>query len=112
MSIVFVLAAFSTIYFKILSDAFLDREQYTILKKIGMNKKEVQKTVYVQVGIAFLLPAAVGIIHSFVAMRMLEELVNVRFVLQQLSAVGLFIAAMVLCYTGISRNYTKMVYGE
>ncbi|WP_232481208.1 FtsX-like permease family protein [Bacillus cereus] len=33
MSLVFMLATFSTIYFKILSDAFTDKEQYSMLKK-------------------------------------------------------------------------------
>ena len=41
MAIVFGISTFSAIYFKILSDAILDREQYKILTKIGMTKKEI-----------------------------------------------------------------------
>ncbi|MDW7614151.1 FtsX-like permease family protein [Peribacillus simplex] len=112
MSIVFMLATFSTIYFKILSDAFSDKDQYSILKKVGMSKKEVQKSVYLQVGIAFLLPVILGILHSVVAMKMLEQIMNVKFTLPILSGIGLFIIVMIVFYTSISKSYTKTVYEE
>ncbi|PEJ98845.1 ABC transporter permease [Bacillus wiedmannii] len=110
MSLVFMLATFSTIYFKILSDAFTDKEQYSMLKKIGMSKKEVQRSVYLQVGIVFLLPVIVGMIHSVVAMNMLEQIMNVRFTLPILSGIGLFVLIMLAFYIGLCKNYTKLVY--
>ncbi|MGP7816469.1 FtsX-like permease family protein [Niallia sp. 01092] len=112
VSIVFMLATFGTIYFKILSDAFTDKEQYSILKKVGMNKKEVQKSVYLQVGITFLLPVIIGIIHSIVAMNMLEQIMNVKFTLPTLFSIGVFVIIMIFFYAGISKNYTKMVYED
>lgn len=112
MSLVFILATFSTIYFKILSDAFTDREQYSMLKKIGMSKKEVQRSVYLQVGIAFLLPVIVGALHSIVAMNMLEQIMNVKFTIPILCGIGLFVLIMVAFYIGLCKNYTKLVYEE
>jgi len=38
-----------------------------------MSKEEVGKTVYIQLGIEFLLPIIIGIIHSVVAMNMKEN---------------------------------------
>ncbi|GED17911.1 FtsX-like permease family protein [Aneurinibacillus migulanus] len=112
MSIVFMLATFSTIYFKILSDALMDREQYIMLKKIGMSKKEIQKSIYLQIGVAFLFPVILGIIHSVVAINMLEEIMNVSFVLQMMYGIGLFVSIMIVFYVKISKNYTKLVYEE
>ncbi|MEY8742632.1 FtsX-like permease family protein [Bacillales bacterium AN1005] len=112
MSLVFMLATFSTIYFKILSDAFADREQYLMLKKIGMSKKEVQRSIYLQVGIAFLVPVAVGIIHSIIAMNMLEQIMNVKFLIPIILGNGLFVLVMVAFYIGLCKNYTKLVYEE
>jgi len=112
MSIVFVLATFSTIYFKMLSDAFMDKEQYTILKKVGMSREEVRKSVHLQVGIAFLLPVLLGVVHSMVAMNMLEEIMNVSFLFQMVWGISLFVLVMMAFYVGISSNYTKMVYHE
>jgi len=112
MSIVFMLATFSALYFKTLSDALLDRNQYSILKKIGMSKKDIVKAVYTQVGIVFLLPSVLGIIHSVIAMKVLEEIMNVQFLIQTLSGMGIFIVGMMFFYVIISVNYTKIVYGR
>ena len=110
MSLVFMLATLSTIYFKLLSEAFMDREQYTMLRKIGMSKEEVQKSVYVQMGIAFLLPVIIGIIHSIIAMKMLEKILNMVFTFQSLCSIGVFATIMLMFYVVISKKYTEMVY--
>ncbi|MPQ30169.1 ABC transporter permease [Clostridium estertheticum] len=112
MSIIFIISTFSTIYFKILKDAFMDKEQYKILKKIGMSKVEVKKSVYVQVGISFILPGSVGILHSIIAMKMLEQIMNFSFNTQLIIAICLYSITMILFYFFISNNYVKMVYEE
>lgn len=112
MSIVFVLATFSTLYFKIMGNAIMDRNQYTMLKNIGMSKKEVAKSVSLQISIEFIIPVIVGIFHSIAAMNMLEKIMNVTFKLQLMCGIGLFLIVIVIFYLGLSRNYTKLVYGE
>ncbi|MBX4259635.1 ABC transporter permease [Clostridium estertheticum] len=112
MSIIFIISTFSTIYFKILKDAFMDKEQYKILKKIGMSKVEVKRSVYVQVGISFILPGSVGILHSIIAMKMLEQIMNFSFNTQLIIAICLYSITMVLFYFFISNNYVRMVYEE
>ncbi|MBX4266641.1 FtsX-like permease family protein [Clostridium estertheticum] len=112
MSIIFIISTFSTIYFKILKDAFMDKEQYKILKKIGMSKVEVKGSVYVQVGISFILPGSVGILHSIIAMKMLEQIMNFSFNTQLIIAICLYSITMILFYFFISNNYVKMVYEE
>ncbi|MBX4271192.1 FtsX-like permease family protein [Clostridium estertheticum] len=112
MSIIFIISTFSTIYFKILKDAFMDKEQYKILKKIGMSKVEVKRSVYVQVGISFILPGSVGILHSIIAMKMLEQIMNFSFNTQLIIAICLYSITMILFYFFISNNYVKMVYEE
>ncbi|APH14280.1 ftsX-like permease family protein [Clostridium sporogenes] len=112
MSIIFILSTFSTIYFKILKDAFMDKEQYITLKKVGMSKEEIKKSVYVQVAISFILPCSVAILHSIIAMKMLEQVMNFSFNLQIIISLGLYSVTMVLFYIFISNNYVNMVYEE
>lgn len=112
MSIIFILSTFSTIYFKILKDAFMDKEQYKTLKKIGMSKEEIKKSVYVQVAISFILPGSLAILHSIVAMKMLEQVMNFSFNLQLIISLGLYSITMILFYIFISNNYVNMVYEE
>ncbi len=110
MSIIFILSTLSTIYFKILKDAFMDKEQYITLKKVGMSRKEIKKSVYVQVAISFILPGSTAILHSIIAMKMLEQVMNFSFNLQFIISIGLYSIIMTLFYIFISNNYVNMVY--
>ncbi len=112
MSIIFILSTFSTIYFKILKDAFMDKEQYITLKKVGMSKEEIKKSVYVQVAISFILPCSTAILHSIIAMKMLEQVMNFSFNLQLIISLGLYSITMIIFYIFISNNYVNMVYEE
>lgn len=112
MAIVFIIATFSTIYFKILSDAILDREQYKILIKIGMSSDEIKKCIYSQVGIAFILPILIGIMHSIVAMSALENFMHYKFTISILTSIVSFIGVMFIFYVFINKKYFSMVYEE
>jgi putative ABC transport system permease protein len=110
LSIVFIISTFSTLFFKILSNALMDREQFMMLKKIGMSKKEVEKAIYMQIGIELLIPVTVGIIHSIFAMLMLQQILNASFIFQTLIGEGLVILINIIFYIKMSKNYVKMVY--
>lgn len=109
MAFVFMISTFSTIYFKILSDAVLDREQYGMLMKIGMSKKEISKSIYTQVGIAFVLPALMGILHSIMAIKALEVFMHYHFTQSILISICLFIVVMAVFYILMSKKYKAMV---
>jgi len=109
MAIVFVISTFSTIYFKILSDAILDREQYKILMKIGMTEQEIAGSIYTQVGIAFILPALLGMMHGIMAIKALESLIHYQFTGSILVGVGVLILAMTGFYLFMSKKYQDMV---
>lgn len=111
MSIIFILSTFSTIYFKILKDAFMDKEQYMDLRKVGMSRNEIKKSVYVQVAVSFILPGSVAILHSIIAMKMVEQVMNFHFNLQLLISLGIYLIIMILFYIFISNNYVNMVCG-
>ena len=109
MAIVFGISTFSAIYFKILSDAILDREQYKILTKIGMTKKEIGSSIYTQVGIAFILPSLLGIMHGIMAIKALETFVHYTFTGSILMGIGILLLAMTGYYVFMCRKYQDMV---
>jgi putative ABC transport system permease protein len=110
MSIVFMIATFSTIYFKILSDSLLDRHQYKMLMKIGMNKDEITKSIYTQVGIAFVLPTLIGCMHSIFAIKTLETFMHYHFIKSICIGVSIFIIVMIIFYIFITKKYRDKVY--
>lgn len=109
MAVVFVISTFSTMYFKILSDAILDREQYKILMKIGMTEQEIEKSIFTQVGMAFILPALLGMVHGIMAIKALESFIHYQFTGSILVGAGVLILAMAGFYLFISRKYQNMV---
>ncbi|MGF7059904.1 hypothetical protein [Brassicibacter mesophilus] len=78
MSLVYVIATGSIIYFKMLSEAFMDKTKYEVLTKLGMNKKEISKAVSKHVDISFILPLIVGAFHSCFAIAVLSTFLNVH----------------------------------
>ncbi|MFJ8461169.1 FtsX-like permease family protein [Lysinibacillus xylanilyticus] len=74
LGLVFLAATGSIIYFKILTEAEEDQSKYAILNKIGVNKKQILKTVAGQVAVIFSAPLVVGIAHSAFALLAFSQL--------------------------------------
>ncbi|MGI6119270.1 MAG: FtsX-like permease family protein [Desulfosporosinus sp.] len=109
MTVVFVVSTFSTMYFKILSDAILDREQYKILMKIGMTEQEIAQSIFTQVAIAFILPVLLGIMHGVMAIKALEAFMHYHFTASILTGVSVLILVMTGFYFFMSKKYYNMV---
>lgn len=76
LGFVFLIATGSIIYFKQLTEANEDKSRYAILKKVGVNKKEIKISIAKQVFIIFAAPLTIGICHSLVALLILAKLFN------------------------------------
>lgn len=74
LGLVFLAATGSIIYFKVVTEAEEDKPKYAILNKIGVNKKQILKTVAGQVAVIFSAPLVVGIVHSAFALLAFSQL--------------------------------------
>jgi putative ABC transport system permease protein len=74
LGLVFLAATGSIIYFKVLTEAEEDQPKYAILNKIGVNKRQILKTVAGQVAVIFSAPLIVGIVHSAFALLAFSQL--------------------------------------
>ena len=59
----------SCLMFKILSGATKDIGRYEMLRKMGVRKELLIKSMYKELGIVFLFPAILGLIHVLVGMN-------------------------------------------
>jgi putative ABC transport system permease protein len=109
LGLVFLAATGSIIYFKQLTEANSDKERYAILHKIGVNKKEVRKSIAKQVFFIFALPLLAGIAHSAVALTALSRLLQTNLVIPVLICMGVYILIYVIYYFLTVRNYYKTV---
>ena len=69
-----MLAMVMIIYFKQISEGFEDRKRYEILNKVGLDKKDVKKTINKQIIQVFFLPLLGAIIHVAFAFKMITKL--------------------------------------
>jgi putative ABC transport system permease protein len=64
IGIIFFVASGSFIYNRFYMDEEADKRKYMQLNKIGLTYKEIKKIVTLEVGILFLIPFTVAVIHS------------------------------------------------
>lgn len=109
LGLVFLAATGSIIYFKQLTEATLDKERYMILHKIGVNKKEVKRTIARQILFIFALPLLAGISHSIVALTALSNLMQMNLVIPVFICIGVYACIYIAYYFLTVRNYYKII---
>lgn len=73
-SALFLTATVLIIYFKQISEAMDDREQYILLQKVSMDEQEVSATINRQVMLVFFLPLITALIHTSFATPLMQTL--------------------------------------
>lgn len=109
MCIIFILASFSSIYFKILEDAITDREQYNSLSKIGMSREQIKKSIRNEMAITFLLPSILGSIHGIIAMLVFQNIINKNFWIEIVVSIVIFLIIMLIYNKLICNRYFSMI---
>lgn len=76
LGIVFLLASTAILSLQQLSECSDSIDKYNALKKIGATKKLINKSILGQVAIFFMLPLILAIVHSVIAIRVINEYVS------------------------------------
>lgn len=111
LSILFLMATGSILYFKQLMDANSDSETYKILSKIGVTEDVIKKSLFKQIAFIFIAPLAVGIMHSVALLRVMKTFVTteVSFSLFAGVVIGIF-TVLYLCYYYLTtKSYLRIV---
>ncbi|WP_313804504.1 ABC transporter permease [Cytobacillus sp.] len=109
LGLVFLAATGSIIYFKQLTEATMDKDRYGILYKIGVNKKEVKKSISKQILFIFSLPLLAGIAHSIVALTALSKLMQTNLMTPVIICIGIYTCIYIAYYFLTVRNYYKII---
>lgn len=109
LALVFVVATGSIIHFKILSEAYMDKEKYKILLKIGMTERELKSTISKQTAVYFILPLLVGVIHSSFGIVVLGRLMECNLVLPTAISVATFIVIYGMFYIFTLGKFRKVI---
>ena len=77
LGIVFLMASAVILALQQLSQANDNKKRYTILEKIGTEKKMINRSIFVQIAIYFFLPLLLAIVHSIVGIQVVNNIVMV-----------------------------------
>ncbi len=116
LGLLFLMATTLIIYFKQVSEGYMDHDRFIILQKVGMGRDEVKATVRKQILLVFFLPIAAAVLHTLGALHMMTEMLSL-FGLQDtlLIALSIFCTAGVfallygMVYTATAKTYYRMV---
>ncbi|MGE7674946.1 FtsX-like permease family protein [Lysinibacillus sp. NPDC094403] len=112
LGLVFLAATGSIIYFKVLTEAEEDQSKYAILNKIGVNKKQILKTVAGQVAVIFSAPLVVGIVHSVFALLAFSQLFSMDITKPVILWMIAYSAIYGIYYIFTVRSFYKIVRQE
>lgn len=116
LGLLFIMATVLIIYYKQVSEGYEDRERFQIMQKVGLDQKDIKRSINSQVLIVFFMPlmvASIHIIFNFRLMKMLLTLFTVtNTTLTLLCTIGTVIAFMVvysIVYALTAKVYYKIV---
>ncbi len=103
---VFLMATVLIIYYKQVSEGYEDRERFAIMQKVGMSRREIQRSIRSQVLTVFYLPLVMAGIHIMFAFPLLRRVMA----LMNLTNTGLFLKGCALTYLIFAVIYAA-IYG-
>ena len=113
LGLVFLAATGSIIYFKQLTEANEAKKNYEILRKIGVSKKDIRKSIKKQTLFVFGLPLIVGLIHSSALLsfisNFISSLIGASIIIPILTAMLAFVVIYTGYYVLTANTYDKIV---
>lgn len=111
-AVIALFALGSVIYFKQLRKATEEREQYSILRKMGVEEKEIKSIIRKQLLFVFLPPLILGMVHSWfllyysviLVIKDLPSLTTIIF-----SVMGLYVLTYLIFYVSSTSIYYKII---
>ena len=101
LGIIFLIASSAILALKELAENSDNRQRYTILRKIGMDEKMIHQALFRQIGIFFISPLILAVIHSVFgiqfALKISAVQVDTREMLPSVIATAVF---LILIYGG------------
>lgn len=115
-AIQFLAATVLIIYFKQISEGYDDNGRFIIMQNVGMDEKEVKRTINKQILLVFFLPLAGALVHVAFARQMIIKLLGV-FSLFNTSLTTwcmvitslVFTVSYIIFYNQTARVYYKLV---
>ena len=77
LGILFLMAAVLIIYYKQISEGYEDRQRFQIMEKVGLEQREIRRSINSQVLTVFFLPLVVAAVHVAFDFRLMLQLLQI-----------------------------------
>lgn len=118
LSIVFLAAAVLIIYYKQISEGYEDQARFGIMRKVGMTRRDIRKSINSQMLTVFFAPLIMAGIHLCFAFPMIRQLLTLfslmelkPLLISTLVSFVLFAAFYLIVYRITSNAYYSIVSG-
>ncbi|EEM45342.1 ABC transporter, permease component [Bacillus thuringiensis serovar pakistani str. T13001] len=109
LGLVFLAATGSIIYFKQLTEATIDQDKYIILRKLGVGKQTIFKSIAKQMAFIFILPLTIGSLHSIVALNALSNTLGIDIFIPVLTTIVAYTLIYFAYYILTVKSYNSIV---
>lgn len=100
LGIIFLISCAAILALKELSESSDNAEKFNMLRKIGVDEKMINKTLFRQIGIFFMFPLLLAIIHSIFGIMFCNIILKTMEISFNLKAVIITAILMVFIYGG------------
>ena len=102
LGIIFLIASSAILALKQLTESSDNKQRYTILRKIGCDEKMINQALFRQIGIFFMVPLVLAIIHSVFGIQfiltLLAGIVDAKELIPSIVATTVFISVIYGAY--------------
>lgn len=114
IGLIFIMASAIVLSIQQLTDSIDNKERYKVLKEIGVDEKMINKSLFKQIGICFLLPISLAIIHSIVGIKVASKVVSMfgdinivkNIIIAMIVIIVIYGGYFVITYLTAKRNIT------
>ena len=99
LGIIFLIASSAILALKELTESSDNKQRYSILRKIGVDEKMINKSLFVQIGIFFIIPLVLAILHSIFGIKFALSVMSMQTKPEELiPSIVLTVIFMVVIY--------------
>ena len=100
LGVIFLISSAAILALKELSDSSDNKEKYQMLRRIGVDDKKLNKALFVQVGIFFMFPLVIAIIHSIFGIMCANIIMESMSVTSNMTSILTTALLIVIIYGG------------
>lgn len=106
---IFFVTSSSFLYNKIYMDCIEDKKKYAKLNKIGLTYNEIKKVSTIEIGILFLIPYLVAVVHSSFALIALKNSFNMEVASSAFLVMGSFFIVLFIYFLIVRQGYLNEI---